>query len=519
MATQITDENLAYYLSQLTDSLEYTEETGKAKFITSVAEITDAMSLPGVEYDKPPVRDGQADPTAEASFYVQIPWSVLAEALSNMQTATVRANTAAEGAEGAADDVQDAIDAAEAATTGAERVNAMLGGTGGIVTITVINRNGTSDTREIGFRIYRTFTSEDAMYADTTVPEGRFVMIAVGGEHPEEDPENGRLYVRTSESYGFICDLSGAQGMKGDTPVLTATAQGVIYSDGVLLTSIIKDTNDIALQNEQQRQSTFTTNEQTRQTAFNTAQESRNTTWTNWFSDSLSTGVRKLWNDFWSSINSQWNGFFGTSAEDANGVRKIWSTWYNAAQTAWNAFWPGAKNTWEAWFGTSAANGVQKQWADLSADAVAKTQAANAAAQNATTQGNAAEQKGNTAQQQGSTAASQGNTAASQGNAAEAQGNAAETKGNYAKTQGDYAKAWNDHPPYIGDGTTGDEDFWYLYDLTTAQYVKGPYAKGDDLDYSTMTTEEIDRLIDNIKADLVFATPAECRAIVTGYHA
>lgn len=90
----------------------------------------------------------------------------------------------------------------------------------------------------------------------------------------------------------------------------------------------------------------------------------------------------------------------------------------------------------------------------------------------------------------------------------------ANSQGDYAKTQGDYAKDWNDHPPFIGDGTTGDLNFWYLYDVTTARYVKGAYAKGDDLDYSTITPEEKQRLMDNIKADLIFASVETCEAII-----
>ena len=72
----------------------------------------------------------------------------------------------------------------------------------------------------------------------------------------------------------------------------------------------------------------------------------------------------------------------------------------------------------------------------------------------------------------------------------------------------------NEHPAYIGDGTTGDLNYWYLYDMTTHQYVKGPYSKGDDLDYSTMTPEEIQQLIENIEADIIFATDEVCEDIV-----
>ena len=88
------------------------------------------------------------------------------------------------------------------------------------------------------------------------------------------------------------------------------------------------------------------------------------------------------------------------------------------------------------------------------------------------------------------------------------------TATNNANTQAGRAKQWADHPPYIGNGTTGDKNFWYLWSEAQGAYVKGPYAKGDDLDYSTMTPEEIQRLIDNIKEDLVFASIQTCEDII-----
>ena len=61
--------------------------------------------------------------------------------------------------------------------------------------------------------------------------------------------------------------------------------------------------------------------------------------------------------------------------------------------------------------------------------------------------------------------------------------------------------AWNDNPPYVADGTQahpGDTNYWYLYDITTEQYVKGPYAKGDNLNWDDMTPAEKQRLIDEV---------------------
>ena len=81
-----------------------------------------------------------------------------------------------------------------------------------------------------------------------------------------------------------------------------------------------------------------------------------------------------------------------------------------------------------------------------------------------------------------------------------------------ANTQANRAKALADHPPYIGDGTTGDENYWYLWDETTNTYIKGPYAKGDNLDISTMTPEEYQQLIDDIRDSVLYATIAESEA-------
>ena len=69
----------------------------------------------------------------------------------------------------------------------------------------------------------------------------------------------------------------------------------------------------------------------------------------------------------------------------------------------------------------------------------------------------------------------------------------AEEKAGYARTQGDYAKNMADHLPYIG----GD-GYWYQWSYASQAYVKGQYAKGDNLDYSTLTDAEKDELADRM---------------------
>lgn len=63
-----------------------------------------------------------------------------------------------------------------------------------------------------GFSIYKTYPSYNDMLYDASVPEGKFVIIASN----VEDPDNAKLYVKSSTGYSFISDLSGATGIKGE---------------------------------------------------------------------------------------------------------------------------------------------------------------------------------------------------------------------------------------------------------------------------------------------------------------
>lgn len=72
------------------------------------------------------------------------------------------------------------------------------------------------DTGE-GFTISKTYSSVAAMnagYATDNVPLYGFVLIDTGDV---ENPENSRLYMKKETAYEFLNDLSGAQGIKGET--------------------------------------------------------------------------------------------------------------------------------------------------------------------------------------------------------------------------------------------------------------------------------------------------------------
>lgn len=77
------------------------------------------------------------------------------------------------------------------------------------------------------FSIYKTYPTIEAMNADAAnVPEGNFVLIA----STEDDPDNAKLYVKASDAFSYLTDMSGAQGIQGEpgkngapgvTPVIT----------------------------------------------------------------------------------------------------------------------------------------------------------------------------------------------------------------------------------------------------------------------------------------------------------
>ena len=183
-----------------------------------------------------------------------------------------------------------------------------------------------------------------------------------------------------------------------------------------------------------------------------------------------------------------WDMWFSDTL--ATGIRKVWTTFYEKAMG---------------------------EWASLKRNAEDATAAADAAADDAFRQGNTAEQQGNTAKEQGITAKEQGEIAEARGNAAQTQGETAERQGNFAEAQGDYARNIAEHPSYIANGTQekpGDLNYWYIWDYDTQQYVKDAYAKGDDLHYDEMLDEEKEDLARKATEALVFATVETCEAVI-----
>lgn len=130
--------------------------------------------------------------------------------------------------------------------------------------------------------------------------------------------------------------------------------------------------------------------------------------------------------------------------------------------------------------------------------------------------GQHAHEAGETAELQGDIAEAQGNRAQSQGNAAELQGEYAEDQGDYAKTQGDRCKTMADHRDKLKP-----DGYIYTYDPENENADENGYVKTDQyinttLDISQLTEEQKEELMRMFVLD--FATPAECRSIVTNYQ-
>ena len=214
----------------------------------------------------------------------------------------------------------------------------------------------------------------------------------------------------------------------------------------------------------------------------------RRTEWSEFFSDSLSTGCRKLWTDFWNSSTSAWNAFFGSSAEDANGVRKIWSNWFGGRQSEWNT---------------------------LKGDAQSATSAADDAAGNANEKASLANGKAELAAAAAAQAAEKAGLAEEKAGLADEKAQLADEKAAYAKNQGDYAKQQGDRAKLMADhrDRLDTDGYIWRYDPDNEGAGTDGYYKTDqyinaEIDPSNMTDEQISEMLSRFSVD--FASTQTC---------
>lgn len=470
----VTDEfkqDVLEVLDEYTAQLE-NQSGPNATPIMPIEDVDKTVSMPAVKFDADPRVNSRATPQG----YYQIPVSdfyALIDALA--QEVSVATDDLVElktNTEAAAQAATDAATDCEAAIGGAENVNATLLG----MTVTVTDRNGVSTSVNIGFYIdpRHVYASKAAMIADAAnIAAGQFCMITT---LDATDPDNATLWSRNTQpstagegAFTFLSDLDQAahkvwadwlESMKPAIEQATADANAAAS-----LANSKASLANTAATNADNSRLAIEANEQTRQqneTARVNAETQRQSDWTAFFSDTLTTGCRKLWSDFWGSINSLWTGFWGESASDPNGVRK--------------------------------------QWSDLHAQAAQDHQTATADTGQAAQDHQTAVQDHSTALQDHSTA-TRDHEASTQATAD-------------AEAQTAILEEWNTHPPYIGDGTTGDANYWYIWDTDNDAYVRSVYAKGDDLHWEEMSEQEKEDLARRVLSNLVFASVQTCEDII-----
>lgn len=355
---------------------------------------------------------------------------------------------------------------------GAENVNAELSG----ITVTITNRSGQSKSVDIGFDIYKTYTSVAAMNADASnVPLGKFVMIATTDK---TSAENARMYIKNSQGgFTFLCDLDQASAeawadwLNNMKPVIEDAIEDAVNATTAANNAATNANNkaeiaQTAADNANTSRQQIEANEQTRQSneqARVTAENKRQTDWTNWFSDSLPTGVRKLWNDFWTGVNASWTSFFGANED----------------------------------------SGVRGEWKTLKSDIISKTQASDTATSNANTAASNADSKAALAD----SAASNANNKAALANEKAALADEKATLANNAAVGAENVNATISGTTLTVTDRNG---------ASSSVDTKG--EKGDDMTWQTMSQEEKDALVntvvDEASKKLDFASIETCESII-----
>ena len=134
-------------------------------------------------------------------------------------------------------------------------------------------------------------------------------------------------------------------------------------------------------------------------------------------------------------------------------------------------------------------------------------------------------QGGKHAYTEGETAKAKGNTARNQGNTAQELGEQAQRRGETAAAMAAYARLMAENPPRVGKTLPDHEttDNWWYYavpneSLTDVTYVRsGAWAKGDNLEWDTLTEEEKENIITEILASFATVSEEDAAAIFSEY--
>lgn len=416
-------------------------------------EIDETMSVPGVKYSTDPSISTRATPQGFVQLHLGSLFSKISglegdveEAISDAETAAGNANTAAARTESAVTAADAAATRANTAATGAEKVDASLVG----MTITITDRNGVSVSTNIGFDIYRTYSSVAQMNADAAnVPEGKFVMIATTDP---TDPENARLYGKNSQgSFTFLSDLDQASSaawadwLDNMKPQIEAdhTRAATDHTTATQDHTTATQDHGVATQDHTRAESDHATATADHTTAgTDHAQASSDHTRAESDHTTASTDHTVATEDHI------------TAGEDSDLAAQDHSTAVGDHAIA------ASDHTTASTDHTQATEDHTQATTDHTESVTATT--------NANTQANRAKE--------------------------------------WADHPPYIADGTQAHP--------GDLNYWYIWDDVNDTYVKSPYAKGDDLHWDEMTPEEKQALAQSVLEQLVFATEETCEDII-----
>ena len=175
------------------------------------------------------------------------------DAASAAFNAANKANDAAERAENAADDANEASDLANNAADRAEeladnppKVVDNVWYTYDFDLKKYVSTGITAMKNPMG--ITKSYRSEEEMYADFNNPDIQLSDIVIINTDDVEDPENARLYLKGDSTWIFITDLSGSQGIKGESAYQLAVQHGFIGTESEWIQSLKQPALDAAEQ-------------------------------------------------------------------------------------------------------------------------------------------------------------------------------------------------------------------------------------------------------------------------------
>lgn len=289
-----------------------------------------------------------------------------------------------------------------------------------------------------------------------------------------------------------------ATGVKaeGVTPMLRSNTLGieVSYDKGKTWSTVVLYSElDPDLQPLIDAYNTIVESEQGRVNAESArvqAETSRQSAWASWF-ENATTGVKALWNTWYSATKKAWSDWFG--ATESAGVRKTWTDWFTAIKNAWNEFNTTASQAESA--RVNAENTRREQeTARVSAEQaresvfdtmMADTSEATSAASSAATKANSAAASANNAANSANSAAQNANekaaladTAATNANNKAALANTAAASSDkqtaFCKSATDLAEELNAHPQMQGENGN-----WWKWNTETNEYEDtGIIARG-----------------------------------------